>query len=98
MLASGALFRTLPLRSLGQSGPARGTAGWPPGTAAVATRARAAEANTFDARRHVTPAASVAAHAYLRINRHLWSVSYRGPELGNDLVDDDITFRIRLVA
>ncbi len=53
---------------------------------------------TFDARLDLAPEASVAANAYFRINRHLWGLSYRGSELGNDLVDDDITFRIRLVA
>ncbi len=52
----------------------------------------------FDARLDAAPEASVAANAYFRINRHLWGLSYRGSELGNDLVDDDITFRIRLVA
>jgi len=53
---------------------------------------------SFDARLDAAPEAGVAANAYFRINRHLWGLSYRGSELGNDLVDDDITFRIRLVA
>lgn len=52
----------------------------------------------FDARLDLPPEAGLAANAYFRINRHQWGLSYRGSELGNDLVDDDITFRIRLVA
>jgi protocatechuate 3,4-dioxygenase, beta subunit len=52
----------------------------------------------FDARLDRGPEAGIAAIAYFRINRHLWGVDYRGSQLGNDLVDDDITFRIRLVA
>jgi protocatechuate 3,4-dioxygenase beta subunit len=53
---------------------------------------------SFDAQLDRAPEASVAANAYFRINRHLWGLAYRGSQLGNDLVDDDITFRIRLVA
>lgn len=52
----------------------------------------------FDARFEKPPEASVAASAYFRINRNLWGLTYRGSTAGNDLVDDDITFRIRLVA
>lgn len=52
----------------------------------------------FDARLDRAPEASVAANAYFRINRNLWGLTYRGSQAGNDLVDDDITFRIRLVA
>jgi protocatechuate 3,4-dioxygenase, beta subunit len=52
----------------------------------------------FDARLDHAPEASVAANAYFRINRNLWGLTYRGSQAGNDLVDDDITFRIRLVA
>lgn len=53
---------------------------------------------SFDAQLDRAPEASVAANAYFRINRQLWGLAYRGSQLGNDLVDDDITFRIRLVA
>ena len=42
--------------------------------------------------------ASATANAYFRIDRNLWGLTYRGSKAGNDLVDDDITFRIRLVA
>ena len=52
----------------------------------------------FDARLDNPPEASVAASAYFRINRNLWGLTYRGSTAGNDLLDDDITFRIRLVA
>ena len=52
----------------------------------------------FDAQLEAPPEAAVAATAYFRINRHHWGLSYRGSEAGNDLVDDDITFRIRIVA
>jgi polyisoprenoid-binding protein YceI len=53
---------------------------------------------SFDARFDSAPEAAVAGTALFRINRHLWGLTYRGSQLGNDLVDDDITFRIRLVA
>lgn len=53
---------------------------------------------SFDAVLDVPPEAGVSASAYFRINRHHWRLSYRGSQLGNDLVDDDITFRVRLVA
>lgn len=52
----------------------------------------------FDAVLELPPEAGVSASAYFRINRHHWGLSYRGSQLGNDLVDDDITFRVRLVA
>ena len=52
----------------------------------------------FDAVLELPPEAGVSASAWFRINRHLWGLSYRGSQLGNDLVDDDITFRVRLVA
>ena len=42
--------------------------------------------------------ASLAANAYLSMHRNLWGLTYRGSTAGNDLVDDDITFRIRPVA
>jgi hypothetical protein len=53
---------------------------------------------TFNATLETPPEASVAATAYFRINRHTWGLDYRGSQAGNDLVDDDITFTIRLVA
>jgi polyisoprenoid-binding protein YceI len=52
----------------------------------------------FDARLEPSVEGRVAANAYFRINRNLWGLQYRGSTTGNDLVDDDITFRIRLVA
>jgi polyisoprenoid-binding protein YceI len=52
----------------------------------------------FDAVLGVPLEAGISASAFFRINRHHWGLSYRGSQLGNDLVDDDITFRVRLVA
>jgi polyisoprenoid-binding protein YceI len=52
----------------------------------------------FDAVIELPPEAGISASAFFRINRHHWGLSYRGSQLGNDLVDDDITFRVRLVA
>lgn len=52
----------------------------------------------FDARLLDPPEASVVAESEFSIDRHLWGLSYRGSEVGNDLIDDDIVFRVRLVA
>jgi protocatechuate 3,4-dioxygenase, beta subunit len=53
---------------------------------------------SFDAQLEPAGEASIGAIAYFRINRTLWGLTYRGSQLGNDLVDDDITFRVKLVA
>lgn len=41
---------------------------------------------------------SAAMHATFTINRHHFGLAYRGSELANDLIDDDIRFDVRLVA
>jgi protocatechuate 3,4-dioxygenase beta subunit len=41
---------------------------------------------------------SAAIEAAFTINRHHFGLAYRGSELANDLIDDDIRFDVRLVA
>jgi protocatechuate 3,4-dioxygenase beta subunit len=41
---------------------------------------------------------SAAMQARFTINRHHFGLAYRGSELANDLIDDDIRFDVRLVA
>lgn len=52
----------------------------------------------FDAVLRDPPEASVVAEAEIAIDRHLWGLSYRGSAAGNDLIDDEITFVVRLEA
>ena len=53
---------------------------------------------SFYARIWELTAARARAQTKLTLNRHRWSVSYRGSTIRDDLVDDDFTLELHLVA
>jgi len=53
---------------------------------------------TFYARIWEQSPTRVRANATLRLDRHRWGVSYRGSALQDDLVDDEFTLELSLVA